>query len=278
MSAGCGKAPTLAASTYNNGNPIAITAAGKQRRYILSVPTDYDNKKPYRLVIAWHQLDGNDKQMYQQNYYWIKAIAEAASTTIFVAPNGEKNGAPCTGTGNGESGCGWPDSGGANVELADAVVAQVEENFCIDKNKIFANGWSYGGSMSYRTACSRPLGGEGTWGVRGVAIYNGAANLSAGNCKPAKPVAWYNSHGTNDTVLSYQGGLDMAKTYATQNSCMWMEPAKASGNHVCTMMMGCKAGYPVEFCSFVGPHTPDPPQEGGMRWQPTEVWKFFSQF
>jgi poly(3-hydroxybutyrate) depolymerase len=277
MSAGCGKAPTIAAGMYNNGNPIAITAAGKQRRYILSVPTDYDNKKPYRLIIAWHQLDGNDKQMYQQNYYWIKAIAEAASSTIFVAPNGEKNGAPCTGTGNGESGCGWPDSAGANVALADAVVAQIEENFCIDKNKIFANGWSYGGSMSYRTACSRPLGGEGTWGVRGVAVYNGAANLSAGNCKPSKPVAWYNSHGTNDSVLSYQGGLDMAKTYATQNSCMWMEPTKATGNHVCTMVMGCKTGYPVEFCSFVGPHTPDP-QEGGQRWQPTEVWKFFSQF
>jgi poly(3-hydroxybutyrate) depolymerase len=278
MSAGCGKAPTIAAGMYNNGNPIAITAAGKQRRYILSVPTDYNNAKPYRLIIAWHQLDGNDKQMYQQNYYWIKAIAEAASSTIFVAPNGEKNGAPCVGTGNGESGCGWPDSAGSNVALADAVVAQIEENFCIDKNKIFANGWSYGGSMSYRTACSRPLGGEGTWGVRGVAVYNGAANLSAGTCKPAKPVAWYNSHGTNDSVLSYQGGLDMAKTYATQNSCMWMEPTKASGNHVCSMMMGCKTGYPVEFCSFVGPHTPDPPQEGGMRWQPAEVWKFFTQF
>jgi poly(3-hydroxybutyrate) depolymerase len=277
MSAGCGKAPTIAAGMYNNGNPIAITAAGKQRRYILSVPTDYNNAKPYRLIIAWHQLDGNDKQMYQQNYYWIKAIAEAGSSTIFVAPNGEKNGAPCTGMGNGESGCGWPDSAGSNVALADAVVAQIEENFCIDKNKIFANGWSYGGSMSYRTACSRPLGGEGTWGVRGVAVYNGAANLSSGNCKPSKPVAWYNSHGTNDSVLSYQGGLDMAQTYATQNSCMWMTPTKATGNHVCTMVMGCKTGYPVEFCSFVGPHTPDP-QEGGQRWQPTEVWKFFSQF
>ena len=61
LSAGCGKAPTLASNTYNNDNPIAITAADRQRRYILSVPTDYDNTKPYNLVIAWHQLDGNDK-------------------------------------------------------------------------------------------------------------------------------------------------------------------------------------------------------------------------
>ncbi len=278
LSAGCGKAPTIASSMYNNGNPIAITAANRQRRYILSVPPNYDNTKPHRLVIAWHQLDGNDKQMYQQNFYWLKDIPEAASSTIFVAPNGEKNNTPCTGTGNGESGCGWPDSSGSNVALADAVVAQIEENFCIDKNKIFANGWSYGGSMSYRTACSRPQGGEGTWGVRAVAVYNGAAQLSAGGCTPSKQVAFYASHGTNDTVLQYNGGVSMAQTYAGLNSCTWMTPTKATGNHVCTNVAGCKTGYPVEFCSFVGGHTPDPPREGGQRWQPQEVWKFFSQF
>jgi len=278
LSAGCGKMPTIAASMYNNGNPISITAANKQRRYILSVPANYDNTKPYRLVIAWHQLDGNDKQMYQQNYYWLKDIADAASSTIFVAPNGEKNGTPCTGTGNGESGCGWPDSSGSNVALGDAVVEQVEQNFCIDTTKIFANGWSYGGSMSYRTACSRPLGGTGTWGVRAIAIYNGAAQLSAGNCMPSKAVAFYASHGTNDNVLTYDGGVSMAQTYAKLNGCTWMTPTRATGNHVCTNVMGCMTGYPVEFCSFVGPHTPDPPQEGGKRWQPQEVWKFFSQF
>jgi len=279
LSAGCGKAPTIPASMYNNGNPIPITSSGKQRRYVLSVPTGYDNTKPYRLVIAWHQLDGNDKQMYSQNFYWLKDIADAASSTIFVAPNGEKNGAPCTGTGIAESGCGWPDSNGTNVVLGDDVVAQVEENFCIDKNKIFANGWSYGGSMTFRTACSRPLGGNmGTFGVRAIAIYNGAENLSSGGCKASKPVAFYASHGTNDTVLSYDGGISMANTYAKLNGCTWATPAKASGNHICTNVMGCQAGYPVEFCSYVGPHTPDPPREGGARWQPAEVWKLFSSF
>jgi poly(3-hydroxybutyrate) depolymerase len=277
-SAGCGKAPGIASSMYNNGNPISITAANRQRRYILSVPTDYDNTKAYNLVIAWHQLDGNDKQMYSQNYYWLKDIPEAASSTIFVAPNGEKNGQPCTGMSVAEGGCGWPDSNGSNVALADAVVAQVEENFCIDKNRIFANGWSYGGSMSYRTACSRPLGGDmADWGVRAVAVYNGAAQLSSGGCSPSKAVAFYASHGTNDNVLGYDGGVQMATTYANRNGCTAMTPTRATGNHVCTHDMGCTAGYPVEFCSFVGQHTPDPPREGGQRWQPQEVWKFFSQ-
>ena len=148
-----------------------------------------------------------------------------------MAPNGEKGGTPCTGMSVAESGCGWPDSGGSNVALADAVVAQVTENFCIDKNRIFANGWSYGGSMSYRTACSRPLGGTGDWGVRAVAVYNGAANLSAPGCSPSKTVAFYASHGTNDGVLGYDGGVSMATTYARPNGCTSMTPTRATGNH-----------------------------------------------
>ncbi len=276
QSAGCGTEPGIASNMYNNGNPIPITAAGRDRRYILSVPNDYDNTKPYNLVIAWHQRDGNDKQMYDQNFYWLKDIPEAASSTIFVAPNGEKNGAPCTGMGIAESGCGWPDSSGSNVALADAVLAEVEANFCIDKRRIFANGWSYGGSMSYRTACSRPLdGGDADWGVRAVAVYNGAAQLSAGGCMPSKSVAFYGSHGTTDGVLDYNLGVEMATTYAQLNGCMSMTPTEATGNRVCTNFMGCEADYPVEFCSFVGDHTPDP-RDGGQRWQPQEVWQFFS--
>lgn len=278
MSSGCGKMPTIPSSMYNNGNPIPITVGNQQRRYILSVPTNYDNTKPYKLVIAWHELNGNDRKMYAQNYYWLKDIAEVASSTIFVAPNGTNGNSPCTGNGtNGESGCGWPDAGGSQVALADAVVAQVEQNFCIDKNRIFANGWSYGGSMSYRTACSRPLGGTGNWGVRAIAIYNGNPTIS-GNCTPSTPVAVYVSHGTSDGTFNHSVGVSMAQTWARVNACTWMTPMTASGAKVCTNVMGCRMGYPVEFCSFVGGHTPDPPRENGQRWQPAEVWKFFSQF
>jgi hypothetical protein len=43
--------------------------------------------------------------------------------------------------------------------------------------------------------------------------------------------------------------------------------------------MGCKTGYPVEFCSFVGPHTPDPTDSGGgTSWEYQNVWTFLSQF
>ncbi len=262
---------------YNNGQTIPITAGGMQRRYILNVPSGYDNTRPYKLIIAWHQLDGNDKQMYANDYYHLLPLSDGQA--IFVAPNGQSNGAPCSGNGNGESGCGWPNQNNSDIALADAVVTELTDNFCIDLDRIFATGWSYGASMSYKTGCERGLGGTkgGVDGyIRGIAIYSGA-QLS-GQCTPSTPVAYYGSHGTQDTVLNYSGGITLAQNFALANGCSWSTPAQASGNHVCTDMMGCTDGHPVEFCSFVGPHTPDPSDGGGGSWQYQVVWDFFDQF
>ena len=286
MSAGCGKTPTIAASQYNNGRPISITAANMQRRYILSVPTNYNNTHAYKLVISFHQRDGNDIQNYMWQYYGLLPLGN--TTTIFAAPNGQLNGAPCAGTGTGEMGCGWPNPNNSDLALADAVVAQLEANFCIDTNRIFATGWSFGGSMSYKTACERPLGATNGY-IRAIAVYSGS-QLS-GNCTPTRPVAYYASHGTADPVLCYDSmsassgcstgnGLSLAQNFSTANGCTWMTPTRVtSGPHVCTDMMGCMTGYPVEFCSFNGGHTPFPDTGANPgSWGPGEAWKFLSQF
>jgi len=272
MSSGCGKTPTIASSMYNNGHHIPITAANMAREYILNVPTNYDNTHPYKLIIAYHELNGNDDEMYGHQYYHLLPLAN--NTAIFVAPNGQQGNANCTQA----SGCGWPNPNNTDLQLADALVALIEESFCVDTNRIFATGWSYGGSMSYKTACERPLGGVASGFTRAVAVYSGA-QLS-GTCTPSKPVAYYASHGTNDTVLNYSGGVTLSQNFAKANGCTWMTPAMVtSGNHVCTSMMGCATGYPVEFCSFNGPHTPDPTDPGQSKsWEYQNVWDFFSQF
>jgi poly(3-hydroxybutyrate) depolymerase len=278
LSAGCGKAPTLTSSQYNNGNPISITVNGSQRRYILQVPANYDNSKPYKFVLGIHALNSNDKSVYSEKYYGLLPLSN--NTTIFAAPNGVQNsGSPCSGNNAGDSGCGWP-SGNNNMQLMDAVVKQVTENFCVDMDRIFATGWSYGASMSYEVGCQRPLGGpsaSANWGVRAIAIY--AVRQMSGSCKPSVPIGYYLSHGTNDNVLGYDGGVDLTKNYATTNGCTWATPPKASGAHICTNLTGCKTGYPAEFCSFVGGHTAYPDSGSPSNsWGPAEVWKFLGQF
>ena len=285
-SAGCDKEPTIPSSQYNNGQHISIQVGNMQRRYILNVPNNYDNTHAYRLVIAYHELNGNDNEMYANDYYHLLPLSN--DSAIFVAPNGQQNGSPCTGTGTGEGGCGWPNPNNTDIDLADAVVAQIEENFCVDTNRIFATGWSYGGSMSYKTACERPLGGDNGF-VRAIAVYSGS-QLS-GNCTPSHPVAYYASHGTHDSVLCYDStssssgeacqvgdGVSLFENFANANGCTYQVPTKVtSGPHVCTELSGCMDGYPTEFCSFNGDHTPDP-SDGGQSWEYQTAWDFLSQF
>jgi poly(3-hydroxybutyrate) depolymerase len=276
MSSGCGKAPGIASSMYNNGTRISFMSGSQQRRYILNVPTNYDNTHPYRLIITYHELNGNDVEMYNQKYY--NLLPQSNNTAIFIAPNGSQSSGPCTGTGSGDSGCGWPNSNNVDLTFVDALVKSIEDNFCIDTNRIFADGWSYGGSMSYKTACERPLGGVSNGYIRGVAVYSGS-QLS-GNCTPSKPVAYYASHGTHDSVLNYSNGVGLAQNFAKANGCTWATPTSVtSGAHVCTNEMGCMAGYPLEFCSFNGDHTPFPDNgQESSSWNAANVWTFFSQF
>lgn len=278
QSAGCGKAPTsITSSQYNNGSTIPITVNGSQRRYILNIPTNYDNTKPYKFILGIHALNSNDKSVYNEKYYGLLPLSN--NTVIFAAPNGVNGSTPCSGTGVGDSNCGWP-AGNNNIQLMDAVVKQVTDNFCVDMNHIYATGWSYGASMSYEVGCERPLGGPtatANWGVRAIAIY--AVRQMSGSCKPSIPIGYYLSHGTNDSVLPYDTGVSLTQSYATTNGCTWATPPKASGAHICTNLTGCKTGYPVEFCSFVGDHTayPDSGNESNS-WGPAEVWKFLSLF
>jgi poly(3-hydroxybutyrate) depolymerase len=134
--------------------------------------------------------------------------------------------------------------------------------------------------MSYETGCERPLGGttNGIAGyIRAIAVYS-AAQLS-GSCKPTKPVAYYASHGTQDSVLPYSGGVNICGNMVKDDGCTTMTPTQATSTHVCTDFTGCMPGYPVEFCSFVGPHTPDPTDPGQTKsWEYQNVWTFLSQF
>ena len=63
------------------------------------------------------------------------------------------------------------------------------------------------------------------------------------------------------------------QNFAKANGCTYVAPTKVtSGAHVCTSLTGCKTGFPLEFCSFNGDHTPYPDtgQSQGS-WGPPEV-------
>jgi poly(3-hydroxybutyrate) depolymerase len=253
-------------------NYITITSSGKSRRYLLWYPDNYDNTKPYRLVMAYHWMSGSASQVFdcktegiscyttQTPFYGLLNLAN--NSTIFIAPDGLN--------------AGWGNSNGEDLVFTDDMLKQVENDLCIDTTRIFSNGFSYGGGMSYALACDRADV------FRAVAVYSGGV-LSG--CKDGtKPMAYYASHGLDDGTLNISGGRTMRDKFVKNNGCTAQtppEPAKGSGTHTCTSYAGCSEGHPVRWCAFAGSNGHDPsPRDPGQSttWNPQEVWTFFTQF
>jgi poly(3-hydroxybutyrate) depolymerase len=260
--AGCGKAPTLASGTHT------INSGGQNRTYILSVPSNYNNNTPYRLIFGQHWLNGTANDVATGGgdgaawaFYGQKQLSN--NSTIFVAAQGLDNG--------------WANTGNRDLTLFDNLTTLMQNTFCIDTSLIFAMGWSYGGSMSYALACARPQV------FRAVVVYSGA-NLSGCN-GGTQPVAYFGIHGTFDSVLNISMGRQIRDTFVRANGCTSQsppEPARGSGGHITTAYSGCRAGYPVQWAAFDGDHAPHPVDGGGTNgsrtWTSAEAWRFISQF
>jgi poly(3-hydroxybutyrate) depolymerase len=265
-SAGCGKTSTL-----KSGKALTFTpqGGGQARTYNLRIPDGYDNNTPYRLIVSIHWLNGTANNVSDGNsgatskpYYGLWDLANPSggkATTIFVAPQGQNNS--------------WPSG---QVGFITGLVNMLKGELCIDNNRVFAEGFSMGGSMSYALACEAPDM------FRAVAVHSGGP--MSGCVKKNKPVAYFMTHGTKDGVCTYPGyGVPQINEFAKLNGCEAMDipntlkPTNQNGmDPACADFKGCSDGHPTRACIFVGDHTPTP--GGANSWVPGETWKFFTQF
>jgi poly(3-hydroxybutyrate) depolymerase len=257
-SAGCGKTRTL-----QNGT-ITIQSNGT-RQYILRVPDNYSNTRAYRLIVAYHWLNGSAQEVAnggswasETPYYGLWNLAN--NSTIFVAPVGLN--------------AGWANTNGQDVTFTDAIISQLKSELCVDQSRIFATGFSYGAGMSYAIACARANV------FRGVALYAGAqlSGCSGGTTR----IAYFAIHGLSDSVLGISSGRSLRDRYVSVNGVTPQnppEPAVGSGTHICTTYQGGSPSYPVTWCAFDGDHNPNPHDRGqGTSWVPQQVWNYIIQF
>ncbi|KAK6512451.1 hypothetical protein TWF481_001337 [Arthrobotrys musiformis] len=263
LSPGCGKGATLTSGTKS------MTVNGKTRQYILRVPNNYDQNKPYRLIFGLHWLSGTmtdvaTGQTVQRDvwsYYGLQQLADESA--IFVAPQGIDNG--------------WGNSGGEDLTFIDQILSTVEAGLCVNQKLRFATGFSYGGAMSFSLACSRASV------FRAVAVLSGGqlSGCSGGN----DPIAYLGIHGIRDSVLTIAGGRTLRDRFVRNNGCTSMspaEPSQGSLTHIKTQYSGCRSGYPVTWIAFDAGHIAAP-QDGstndsGATFASRETWSFFSQF
>ncbi len=247
-SSGCGSNPGLTSGRRN------MTVDGAHREYIIDLPDNYDKNKPYRLIFAWHWLGGNAGAVAGGGYYGLRNLAR--SEAIFVAPDKYNV--------NGQDDNGWPNTNGRDMRFLSAMLDEIKGSLCVDNDRVFSTGWSYGGMMSF--AVGREFAGT----IRAIAPMSGSLWTPFDDKDKGKPTAAWISHGIYDSVVGHDGpGVEARDYYVKANHC--------SNNTVptdpspCVEYQGCDADSPVVWCSFVGPHgTPD--------FGPTAIWNFFKRF
>ena len=248
-SAGCGKAPKVitAAAAANPG--LTLSSGGKSRQYFVKLPANYDNNHPYRLILTLHALGGTGSQIALGGagaYYGLPPLVNDTLGAVYVAPSGT------IGTDGRATGNGWWNNNQSDVTFIRELVKVVEDDLCIDTNLRFSTGFSHGAAMSFILACA--FGKD----IRAVAVLSGSPEIS-GQCPGGTdPVAWYQQHGTRDSVLKMAGGHEMRDRFIKNNGCTpkeAKEPARGE-KHIKTVYDGCKEGYPTTFVAFDGyaPH------------------------
>jgi poly(3-hydroxybutyrate) depolymerase len=292
-SKGCGKNSSLnSTGTVENGKKYNLNVGGKNRTFFITLPSNYDNNKAHKLLIANHCMGSKAEDFVHHNpdydhptpYYGQQKL-DKNGDYIFVAPQGNDNG-----TWNGKE----------DHQFVDEMITAMFDNYCIDTTRVFATGFSFG--AMFTNSLAQDLQER----LRAVAVYATADyNIwlpSAGTGRyDAKnlPIAWMGVHGKNDQTCSYNtaktsalprilkrnGKADADGKFTDASS---EKPTEVNGNsgHVCYDFTTVDERFPVKWCSWPGGHQWTAHDNGDMSvgagwqetWVPEEVHKFLEQF
>jgi polyhydroxybutyrate depolymerase len=230
----------------------SISVRDQARDYILSVPSSYDDTRPYPLVFAWHGRGSNSAQA--RSYFGIEE--SAAGAAIVVYPQG----LPMASIGNDT---GWDLTGaGVDVALFDALLENVSSNYCIDAARVFSAGHSFGGYMSNELACVR---GDD---IRAIASIAGGGPFNP--CTSSGTAAWI-VHGSVDSVVLLSEGIASRNHWRDANDCA--QSSAATEPSPCQLYADCEAEHPLIWCEHYEPAFAG---HGWPTFVSTGIWPFFA--
>ena len=183
------EAVSFFASNRSNGTMVV---SGQKRDYLRYVPRSYDRSKPTPLVISLHGAvlwGAAQKETSQWN-----RVADAQGF-IVVYPSGAKGSGPRV----------WhaEDDGTSlskDVRFISELIDTLSAHYNIDPARIYANGLSNGGGMSFALSCM--LSDR----IAAVGMVAAAHFLPLSWCTDRRAVPMIAFHGTADKQIPYKGG------------------------------------------------------------------------
>lgn len=212
------------------------------RSYVLRKPAGYDGAKPWPLLLALHP-NGSDSG------YWDGTSGERAlrpllaSEALLVLPQAREND--------------WRGDVPLDLEYFAALLDELQASLCVDRRRIYAMGFSGGGSFSGALGCYRS-------DIAAIAAGGAVTYFEEAECV-GKPAAWI-TIGDGEAVEGRLAFRDYWRAYAgCQESSSEVEPAP------CIAYECPDPARPVQFCSHPGDHV-------WPAFGTQAAWDFVSQF
>jgi polyhydroxybutyrate depolymerase len=202
-----------------------ITVGGRQRTYLVHLPSGYDPTRPVPLLIALHGSGSTGADMADLTGF--NALADTQGFLV-AYPDG------IDGSWADHNNTDADRAGVDDVAFMDALIDHLSTAYGVDPARVYATGMSNGGFMATLLACTLP---ETVAAVAPVAATMPLSLVS--QCPPGRPVSLLLIHGLDDTVdppgggkVDAQGGkigpiasdAETVAFWASRDGC-WSAPA-----------------------------------------------------
>ncbi len=216
---------------------VTVDAGGLQRSFVLSVPDSALRGEAVPLVVLFHGVLADGASILD-----LTGMAEKGAAEGFITVAGD-------GIGRSWNAGLCCDPAAAmevdDVAFARAMIEAVEAEYCIDRDRVFATGFSNGAAMTFRLLCeARELF---------AAFAPVAGSLALIPCEPsaATPVEIINS--VDDPVVPFALGEFSLTTSVEFNGCgESLLREEVAANTTCEVATECSGGVRTALCAVEG--------------------------
>lgn len=225
-----------------------VLVQGDSRKFRLHIPRGYDASKPLPVIFAYHGSSASASVLERETSF--DQIADSAGFFV-VYPEGFHRGW------NVGACCNYSyvkhkDEGKFTLEM----LAMLSHGLRIDSTRVYATGYSDGGTLSMLLACNLPSR------ITAAASVSGTLFEPLPRCVNSRPVPMMVIHGTGDHNIPYEGkrgasryvrgdhlehsAPEVAQFWINENGC-GTSPALAEAGKVIRAAYSCRDGSEVIF-------------------------------
>ena len=226
---GCGT------STPPLSGPQTLTIAGKERSYVVQLPPGYDPSRRYPVLFGLHGAGGSGPSY--MNGFPLRALWQDRAILVFPSALFYELDGRTT----------WRYPTEENLAFFDAMVGALDEGLCLDRERIFASGFSSGGFFSNTLGCRR--GGV----VRAIVPVAGGDRDFDDRCVGhvavlviSSPLDSSDPTGGPPGISHHERGLQARDYFRERNGCQ--EASEPVGPDGCVQYQGCLPGAEVRYC------------------------------